>query len=66
MNFIKKLGLFGAITLLVAFIAGIFGWFANIFVLFSMLDSNIASASFIIRVIGVFVFPLGALLGLFF
>lgn len=43
-------------------IAAICGWIANIIALINMLDGNV-SAMFIARIAGIFVAPLGSILG---
>ena len=62
----KKINLsIGPYIALLAFIVlMIGGWIANIFKFFGMLDGGV-SAMFIARIVGVFVAPLGSLLGFF-
>lgn len=43
-------------------IAAIYGWIANIIALINMLDGSV-SAMFIARIAGIFVAPLGSILG---
>ncbi len=52
------------IALLAFIVLMIGGWIANIVKFFGMLDGEV-TAMFIARVIGVFVAPLGSLLGFF-
>lgn len=59
----KQLG-FTAFELIVAalVLAGIGGWVANIVKLIGMID-GVVTAMFVIRIVGLFVPPLGAILG---
>lgn len=60
----EKFGLAGVITFIVFALLAVFGWFANIFKLIGLLDSGF-SAWLFARAIGIFVVPLGAILGWF-
>ena len=57
----------GPITMLLivaVFFAALFGWVWNVVEIFSMLDGPV-NAEFVFRVIGIFVGPIGAILGYF-
>ena len=58
------IGTVAAIAILVVFIAGIVGWVMNIVNLIGTIGSSI-DAEFVLRLVGVFVAPLGAILGYF-
>ena len=49
---------------LILVVAGIVGWLANVFKLVDMLDGPV-TAMFIARIVGVFMAPLGSILGVF-
>ena len=53
-----------AIAIIAAIAAAVFGWVMNIVNLFGMIDASI-DAEFVLRLVGVFVAPLGAILGYF-
>ncbi len=55
---------FGLIVLFI--LTGIYGWFANIGWLFNLPYGFTWTEEVIIRVVGMFVVPLGAIMGLFF
>ena len=52
------------IAILVVFFAGLVGWVMNIAELIGMIGASI-DAEFVLRLVGVFVAPLGAVLGYF-
>jgi hypothetical protein len=58
----SALTVFAAIGLICA---GVAGWVLNLIALVGMLDGGI-TAMFVARLVGVFVAPLGSILGLFF
>jgi len=58
----KSLGFGFGIIIIVLWLAGFAGWLMNIVQIFEMSDMVI-SAMFIIKCIGIFVAPLGAVLG---
>lgn len=51
-------------TVIILWILGIIGWVMNIVDIISMMSGEL-TAMLIIRLVGVFVFPLGAILGYF-
>lgn len=53
----------GWITVLVIIVLFAYGWIANIITIFGM--ENITSGEGVIRIIGVFIAPLGAFMGYF-
>ena len=52
------------IAILIVFFAGLVGWVMNIAELIGMIGASI-DAEFVLRLVGVFVAPLGAVLGYF-
>ncbi len=64
MNFLESLGDFGTAIYFSFVAAAICGWFMNIVALISMAGGVIGSL-FVLRVVGVFLAPLGSILGLF-
>lgn len=56
------IGLPGAITILVLAVAGVIGWIMNIMAIAGSDFSNITGL-LILRVVGIFIGPLGAVLG---
>ena len=53
-----------AIAILIVFFAGVVGWVMNIAELIGMIGASL-DAEFVLRLVGVFVAPLGAVLGYF-
>jgi len=66
MNMMERLGIAGSIaailSLIAVFIAGIYGWFSNIVAIYHTVDLPI-TGMFIFRCVGIFVAPIGAVLG---
>ncbi len=65
----ESLDILGALTIIGVVLAAVVGWFMNIYALFIMAmsygpDTNLLMAG--LRVVGIFVAPLGGFLGLFF
>ena len=58
------IGTVAAIAILVVFIAGIVGWVMNLADLVGMFGASI-DAEFVLQLVGLFVAPLGAVLGYF-
>jgi hypothetical protein len=58
-------GLILVLTFLGLFVGGIYGWVNNIVILFSGADVSLASVTLmtVLRIVGIFVPPLGAILG---
>jgi hypothetical protein len=56
---------FLGLMVVLAWVLGIIGWIANIVVLYGMSFDHLSGA-LVLRVIGIFIAPLGAILGLFF
>jgi succinate dehydrogenase hydrophobic anchor subunit len=52
-----------AVPFILAFLALVFGWFANIYQLVGMVDGPI-TALFILKAIGIFFAPVGGAMGL--
>ena len=70
MKFVRRLciggGIFGIIITIAIWLAVIIGWAFNVLTLITMASSNAYATQlgmFIVRIIGIFVFPLGAILG---
>ena len=63
--FMTSLGAFGAFGIIALWLAGIYGWIANIFKLVGMLSDPALTPMFIARIAGVPFAPLGAVLGWF-
>lgn len=59
-----KVGPGTAIVIALVFIAGLVGWVMNVFDLIGMIGASV-DAEFVLRIVGVFVAPLGAVLGYF-
>jgi len=60
----EKLGVGAFFSIIAMLIAGIIGWVMNIFDIVAAINDPI-TAFFIARCVGVFFFPLGAILGYF-
>ena len=60
------LGLFGSLTILGFLIALLYGWVLNIAALFHISMATVNIGELILRVAGIFVAPLGAIMGWFF
>lgn len=60
----EKFGIAGAIIFIAFILLAIFGWIANIFKLIGLLDGGF-TAWLAARALGIFVAPLGAILGWF-
>lgn len=59
--------LFFSLLAIFVWLAAIFGWIANIVVLYhANVDLSNMTGSIILRIIGIFIAPLGSILGLFF
>ena len=60
----SNLGLWGALSIVCLWLAGIVGWVLNLVAIF---DANFSQLTglLVLRIIGVLVAPLGAVLGLF-
>lgn len=63
-NFIMGLGLTATLGMLGLFIAAVVGWIMNIITIFHMASLTI-SGELLIRIIGIFIAPIGAILGYF-
>ncbi len=63
MPYKQKMSLTAALIWITIAITMIVGWFMNIYQITQMYDGGI-TAKFVFKVIGVFAFPIGALLGL--
>lgn len=55
-------GLFN-LTVVVAALAIVWGWFLNLITIFT--SDMVLTGEFILRIVGIFVFPLGGILGYF-
>lgn len=55
----------GALLVVVLWAVMAVGWIMNIFDVVGMAEANLMTAMFVIRCIGILVFPLGAVLGFF-
>lgn len=64
-TFMTSLGVVGAFGIVALWLAGIYGWVANIFKLVGMLGDPTLTPMFIARIAGVPLAPLGAVLGWF-
>lgn len=68
MTFITKLlgsmGLLGVLALIGLWLALFYGWVVNIIAFIGMLDGGF-TAMFVARMVGIVLFPLGGILGLF-
>lgn len=55
------------LLLLLVYVAGGIGWFWNIFKIISYASASLSDVTlmFVLRIVGVFAFPLGAILGYF-
>lgn len=61
-----SLGALGGLLIIVLWLAGVIGWFINLWVTVGLaLSGEPVSALFVLRAIGIVVAPLGAVLGLF-
>ena len=60
-----KLSLVPYLILLSFVLAAITGWFMNAYHLFTMIGEPVGT-EFILRIVGIFVAPLGSIMGLFF
>lgn len=60
-----KLSLVPYLIVLAFAVAAITGWFMNAYHIFTMIGQPIGT-EFIIRIVGVFVAPIGSIMGLFF
>lgn len=60
----SNIDLFASLGLLIVMLLGVGGWIANIVKIVSTMADPI-SGVFIVRIVGIFAFPLGALLGFF-
>lgn len=65
MKFLAGLGIFGFVAYLGMIVAAIVGWFMNIFAIMHTMHGAF-DGMFVLRIVGIFVAPLGAILGLFF
>lgn len=68
LTFLEKLGLAGALAALVAFITLLVGWVMNLFALVEgviAFDPSGNWALLLARLVGIFLFPLGGILGFF-
>lgn len=61
-NFDAEFGIWYPLTLIAIYLGLIAGWVMNVAAIWNTMDNDI-TAKFILRVIGVFVFPIGAILG---
>ena len=61
----SNVGLFGSLIWLAFLVAAFIGWFMNIAAIFGILSDGF-TVMFFARLIGLIVFPLGAVLGWFF
>lgn len=59
------LGIFGVLSYLGIIAAGVIGWIMNIFALIGTVNGPLDGV-FVLRIVGIFVAPLGAIMGLFF
>lgn len=69
MSFFEKVGAVGALAFLVLVLAVAYGWCVNLYQLIvtaSAFDATTNVAFLLLRFVGLFVFPLGGGLGLFF
>ena len=64
-GFMASLGVVGAFGIVALWLAGIYGWVANIVKLVGMLGDPTLTPMFIARIAGVPLAPLGAVLGWF-
>jgi hypothetical protein len=60
-----KLSLVPYLTILAIVAAGFIGWCMNAYHLFTMIGQPVGT-EFILRIVGIFVAPLGSIMGLFF
>lgn len=61
MNTADRIGLGFMVTIILLVVAGVYGWIANIYTIAHMADWQ--TPMFFVRCIGVFIPPLGAVLG---
>ena len=59
-----NVGLTASLIWFAFLVAAFIGWFMNIFAIFGMIDGGF-TAMFVARLVGIFVFPFGAILGWF-
>jgi hypothetical protein len=62
MKFFQSLGVLGALIFLALGVGGIVGWILNIFAILHMVSGPLTTL-FVLRIVGIFAFPLGAILG---
>jgi hypothetical protein len=62
MKFFQSLGVLGALIFLALWVGGIVGWILNIFAILHGVSGPLTTL-FVLRIVGIFAFPLGAILG---